>query len=65
MHNVPPVYEIHIRELTSKQTIIATVHQGELAPLLREGSMLAKVEETDKRRFWRTTPLKPKANEYV
>ena len=55
MHSVPPIYQVTIREMTSKQTVISTVHVGELAPLLREGSMLAKVAECDKRG----------ANEYV
>lgn len=65
MHNVPPIYQIHIKELTSKQTVIATVHQGPLAPALREGSMLAAVEEIDKQTFWRASPLQRKENEYV
>jgi hypothetical protein len=65
MHEVPPIYQVIIKELTSKQTIISTLHQGELAPLLREGSMLAAVEEADKSRFWRVTPLKRRPNEYV
>ena len=65
MHNVPPIYQVTIKELTSKQTIVATVHHGELAPVLREGSMLAKVEEMDKRTFWRASPLQRKENEYV
>lgn len=65
MHEVPPIYQITIREMTSRQTVISTVHVGELAPLLREGSMLAKVAECDKLTFRRTTPVKRRANEYV
>jgi hypothetical protein len=65
VHKIPPIYQVIIKELTSKQTIISTLHQGELAPLLREGSMLAAVEETDRRLFWRVTPLKQRRNEYV
>lgn len=65
MHKVPPVYHVVIKEMTSKQTVISTFHVGELAPLLREGSMLEKVAECDKQTFWRTTPIKRGANEYV
>lgn len=65
MHKVPPIYRVKIEELTSKRTIVSTIHQGALAPVLRNGSMLAAVEETDKRTFWRATPLNGKANEYV
>ena len=65
MHEIPPVYQVVIKEMTSKQTLISTVHVGELAPLLREGSMLAKVAECDKQTFWRASPIKRGANEYV
>lgn len=65
MHEIPPVYQVVIKEMTSKQTLISTIHVGELAPLLREGSMLAKVAECDKRTFWRATPVKRGANQYA
>jgi hypothetical protein len=65
MHNVPPIYQIHIKELTSKRTVVATIHQGPLAPALRDGSMLAAVEEIDKLTFWRASPLQRKENQYV
>lgn len=65
MHEVPPIYQVTIREMTSKQTVISTIHQGELAPVLREGSMLAAVEAFDKQTFWRKSPLNQRENEYV
>ncbi|URW76417.1 hypothetical protein M9980_04135 [Sphingomonas donggukensis] len=65
MHNVPPLYRVRIEELTSKRTVVNTIHQGPLAPVLREGGMLEAVEETDKQTFWRVSPLQRKENEYV
>lgn len=58
MHKTLPIYRVRIEELTSKQVLVSTVHEGALAPLLRDGAMLAKIEEADQHTYWRRTPPK-------
>lgn len=59
MHESPPIYRVHIEEVTSKRTLVTSLFEGPLAPLLREGGEIAaKIEETDAKRFWRDRPYR-------
>lgn len=54
MRETPPIYLVHITEVTSKKTILNTIFEGKLAPQLRNDSeLMERIAESDRRTYWR------------